>query len=213
MTTVLRIRNHPSIGLYCGRNEGFPPKPLDDGIRKVCWPSCIRASTTSPSSADNVVGGGGPYMRHAARASISRMARIPKAAQRNRHAQHPLARKRARDDARRCSLAPGTRMGTARFRWRARRAAQAFCDIDRTGLRRRRQCSKNGFRWRSSSTTKAIRAEFEAQSKYRMGLLLWMSHPAGPRSCGKPTITTWNRRRPTSPARKLASRCTSNGIA
>ncbi len=30
--TVLRIRNHPSIGLYCGRNEGYPPKPLDDGI-------------------------------------------------------------------------------------------------------------------------------------------------------------------------------------
>jgi len=28
---VLRIRNHPSIGLYVGRNEGFPPKPIDDG--------------------------------------------------------------------------------------------------------------------------------------------------------------------------------------
>ena len=32
--TVLRIRNHASIGIYCGRNEGFPPKPLEDGIRK-----------------------------------------------------------------------------------------------------------------------------------------------------------------------------------
>jgi len=32
---ILRIRNHASIGLYCGRNEGNPPKPLEDGIRKT----------------------------------------------------------------------------------------------------------------------------------------------------------------------------------
>ena len=31
---VKRIRNHPSMGLYCGRNEGNPPEPLDSGIRK-----------------------------------------------------------------------------------------------------------------------------------------------------------------------------------
>ena len=45
--TVLRIRNHPSMGLYCGRNEGSPPQPLDDGIRKLLaelHPAC----TTSP---------------------------------------------------------------------------------------------------------------------------------------------------------------------
>ena len=29
---VERIRNHPSIGLFCGRNEGDPPKPLEDGL-------------------------------------------------------------------------------------------------------------------------------------------------------------------------------------
>ena len=33
--TLLRIRNHPSMGLYCGRNEGSPPQPLDEGIRKL----------------------------------------------------------------------------------------------------------------------------------------------------------------------------------
>ena len=27
---------HPS-GLYCGRNEGYPPKPLEEGIRQVFW--------------------------------------------------------------------------------------------------------------------------------------------------------------------------------
>ena len=33
--TILRIRSHASIGLYCGRNEGFPPAPLEAGIRKL----------------------------------------------------------------------------------------------------------------------------------------------------------------------------------
>ena len=33
--TILRIRNHASIGLYCGRNEGYAPKPLDDGAEVV----------------------------------------------------------------------------------------------------------------------------------------------------------------------------------
>ena len=36
------------------------------------------------------------------------------------------------------------------------------------------------------------RAMFEAQSKNRMGLLIWMSHPAGRRSCGRPTTTISN---------------------
>ena len=32
---VLRIRQHPSIMLYCGRNEGYPPKALDDSLRQL----------------------------------------------------------------------------------------------------------------------------------------------------------------------------------
>jgi beta-galactosidase/beta-glucuronidase len=33
---VKRIRNHPSIGLYCGRNEGYPPDELEKSIRNYC---------------------------------------------------------------------------------------------------------------------------------------------------------------------------------
>jgi beta-galactosidase/beta-glucuronidase len=32
---IQRIRNHPSVCLYCGCNEGDPPEPIDDGIRKM----------------------------------------------------------------------------------------------------------------------------------------------------------------------------------
>ncbi len=57
---VLKIRNHPSIGIYCGRNEGYPPKTLDEGLRSV-------VATLHPgldyisSSADDGVSGHGPY--------------------------------------------------------------------------------------------------------------------------------------------------------
>ena len=32
---VLRYRNHPSIAVWCARNEGYPPKSLDDTLRTM----------------------------------------------------------------------------------------------------------------------------------------------------------------------------------
>jgi hypothetical protein len=32
---VLRFRNHPSIAVWCARNEGFPPKEIDVALRKL----------------------------------------------------------------------------------------------------------------------------------------------------------------------------------
>lgn len=55
-----RIRRHPSIGLYCGRNEGVPPATIDEALRDavktlhgdICYIS---------DSAAGVVSGHGPY--------------------------------------------------------------------------------------------------------------------------------------------------------
>lgn len=77
---VQRVRQHPSIMLYCGRNEGYPPKALDDGLRQLVsqltTPRSSEASSPSPlptgerlgagllyisSSADDGVSGHGPY--------------------------------------------------------------------------------------------------------------------------------------------------------
>src|SRR5258708_26361226 len=30
---ILRFRNHPSIAVWCARNEGNPPKEIDDALR------------------------------------------------------------------------------------------------------------------------------------------------------------------------------------
>jgi beta-mannosidase len=32
---VLRYRNHPSIAVWCARNEGYPPKDLDDALKAM----------------------------------------------------------------------------------------------------------------------------------------------------------------------------------
>ncbi|MHB1701528.1 MAG: glycoside hydrolase family 2 protein [Acidobacteriaceae bacterium] len=32
---ILRFRNHPSIAVWCARNEGFPPKNIDDALRTL----------------------------------------------------------------------------------------------------------------------------------------------------------------------------------
>ncbi len=55
-----RVRRHPSVALYCGRNEGFPPEELDTGIRDLC----AARDGTRPylsHSALRPVSGFGPY--------------------------------------------------------------------------------------------------------------------------------------------------------
>lgn len=58
--TVLRIRNHAAMGLYCGRNEGYPPASLDAAMRKLIT-ELAPDTHYIPSSADGVVEGRGPY--------------------------------------------------------------------------------------------------------------------------------------------------------
>ncbi len=33
--TILRFRNHPSIAVWCGRNEGVPPPIINVGLAKL----------------------------------------------------------------------------------------------------------------------------------------------------------------------------------
>ncbi|MCR5130199.1 MAG: discoidin domain-containing protein [Prevotella sp.] len=56
---VLKVRQHPSIMLYCGRNEGYPPKELDDNLRKLV--AELTPQVYISSSADDGVSGHGPY--------------------------------------------------------------------------------------------------------------------------------------------------------
>ena len=57
---IYRIRNHPSIGIYVGRNEGYPPKTLDAALREAVKKEHPQLGYI-PNSADDGVSGHGPY--------------------------------------------------------------------------------------------------------------------------------------------------------
>jgi Exo-beta-D-glucosaminidase Ig-fold domain/Glycosyl hydrolases family 2/Glycosyl hydrolases family 2, sugar binding domain len=57
---IRRIRNHPSVALYCGRNEGMPPKDLDEAMRKAASELDGTRFYLSNSAA-GIVTGHGPY--------------------------------------------------------------------------------------------------------------------------------------------------------
>lgn len=57
---VKRIRNHPSIALYCGRNEGNPPAVIDTALRAML-PELHPGIHYISHSSQGVVSGGGPY--------------------------------------------------------------------------------------------------------------------------------------------------------
>ena len=57
---VRRIRQHASIGLYCGRNEGFPPEAIDRQLRAYVHALSPGMEYISHSSSEGV-SGGGPY--------------------------------------------------------------------------------------------------------------------------------------------------------
>ncbi len=58
---VGRIRHHPSIVLYCGRNEGYPPESLDTPLRDEVVAGLHPDIPYISSSADGPVSGRGPY--------------------------------------------------------------------------------------------------------------------------------------------------------
>ncbi len=58
---ILRFRNHPSIALWCARNEGYPPKNIDDALQKLMSElEPVRLYQPS-STAGRGVNSGGPY--------------------------------------------------------------------------------------------------------------------------------------------------------
>ena len=58
---ILRFRNHPSIAVWCARNEGYPPKEIDDALRTL-MAELEPTRLYQPSSTDGRgVSSHGPY--------------------------------------------------------------------------------------------------------------------------------------------------------
>ncbi|MCL2660258.1 MAG: glycoside hydrolase family 2 [Acidobacteriaceae bacterium] len=58
---VLRYRNHPSIAVWCARNEGYPPKSLDDALKAMMAELDPSRLYQSNSADGRGVNSGGPY--------------------------------------------------------------------------------------------------------------------------------------------------------
>jgi hypothetical protein len=58
---ILRFRNHPSIAVWCARNEGYPPQEIDDALRKLMAELEPTRLYQPSSTAGRGVHSGGPY--------------------------------------------------------------------------------------------------------------------------------------------------------
>jgi len=175
---VLRIRSHPSMGLYVGRNEGYVPLTIDDGIR-----STLAAFHPDlhyiPSSADDVVEGHGPYQAQPQRYYFTQRA-TPKF-----HSEMGMPNMVTLDSLRLMMPESAT--------WPPEGALWGMHDFTngsaQNGADFRARIEKNygpaaniaEWLWLAQfENYNGYRAMFEAQSKNRMGLLIWMSHACWP---------------------------------
>jgi hypothetical protein len=58
---ILRFRNHPSIAIWCARNEGYPPKEIDDELRPMMAELDPTRLYQPSSTAGHGVFSSGPY--------------------------------------------------------------------------------------------------------------------------------------------------------
>ena len=174
---VERIRNHPSVGLYCGRNEGEPPKPIDDGIRKML-PELHPGLHYISNSAWGVVSGGGPYSVETPKYYFKNRA-TPKL-----HSELGMPNIVTIDSLR--QMMPESSQWPRGLTW-------GLHDFNLTSnVHISELVSMMDKGWGGANNAEdwvtlaqfinydGYRAIFEAQSKNRMGVLLWMSHPSWP---------------------------------
>jgi hypothetical protein len=174
---ILRLRNHPSIALWVGRNEGDPPSTIETGLEYLVA-SLHPGMKYIPNSANRGVSGGGPY-------------RIvpPKYYFQNRsttklHSELGMPNIMTLDSVKQTMPEDA--------RW-PQGNVWGMHDFTRTG-------AQGGSTWLEMIEKNyggaanaadfvelsqfinydGYRAIFEAQSKNRMGVLLWMSHPCWP---------------------------------
>jgi len=175
--TILRIRSHPSMGLYVGRNEGYPPKTLEDGLTGMIA-ELHPGLHYIPSSADGVVGGRGPYR------AMSPNFYFDQRAATKFHSEMGMPNIVSMDSLK--AMMPesamwpmGATWGVHDFSLNGAQGGSSFIERINSSY----GGAKNAADWVSLAqfvNYEGYRAMYEAQSKNRMGLLIWMSHPCWP---------------------------------
>ena len=186
---VRRIRNHPSLGLYVGRNEGYPPAEIDDYLKDMVSDE-HPGLCYIPHSGTDGVSGGGPYRAlpieeyfklrgddrlHSERGmpAVMNYENLVRAMGANRvepvsTMEHPNAMYGIHDWT----------LGGIPGEWCAQRT-DSFNKMLEKAFGEPADAREFAYlsQWINYD---GYRAMFESRSEHRRGLLLWMSHPAWP---------------------------------
>jgi Glycosyl hydrolase 2 galactose-binding domain-like/Exo-beta-D-glucosaminidase Ig-fold domain/Glycosyl hydrolases family 2/NedA-like, galactose-binding domain len=174
---ILRVRNHPSMAIYVGRNEGNPPEVLDTALRALVADIHPDLDYISNSSM-GVVSGGGPYRA------------LPVEDYFLLYGRHKLHSERGMPNVMTYeSLAqtlPEDKLWPQNSQWgmhdyclEGAQGAASFNEIieQAFGPMENAEEFTEMAQWINYD---GYRGMFEGRSKFRKGLLLWMSHSAWP---------------------------------
>lgn len=175
---VKKIRNHPSIGIFVGRNEGNPPPEIEAALTKEL-PALSPGIKYIPNSANGTVGGGGPYGLMPLKSYYQNIRALTKL-----HSEIGLPDIVSYESLK--QMMPQGNIWPQSSNW-------GLHDFTLQGAQHGESFNKtiqdafgkidNLKEWLSLAhwvEYEGYRAMFEAEAKYRMGLLLWMSHSAWP---------------------------------
>jgi hypothetical protein len=185
---IKRIRNHPSIGIYVGRNEGDPSAEIDNYLREAI-PQLHPGIHYISNSASGVVSGGGPYRAlppkdyfrsyghdkfHSERGMPNVMNYESMILAFGEDAIEPVNTKETPNSIYGLhDYTLGGGLGASA------QAASSFNEIIEKAFGKPGN-AKQFAEWAQWINYNGYRAIFEGRSEHRRGMLLWMSHPAWP---------------------------------
>ena len=171
-----RIRSHASIGIWCGRNEGFPPEAIDKKLREYVRDLAPGMEFIS-SSADEGVSGHGPYWALPMKEYFSRQTgKI--------HTERGMPNVMSIESLKRTfspeALWPqSVQWGQHDYTLQGAQRAREFNGLVAEGLGEAKSAEEFA-RWAQLINYNGYRGMFESTSKSRAGLLIWMSHACWP---------------------------------
>jgi len=174
---VKRIRNHPSIAIYVGRNEGNPPEVLDTALRSMIRKIHPGIHYIS-NSAMGVVSGGGPYRALPVRDYFLLYGFNKFHSERGM--PNVMTYESLKQTLPEYALWPqNSQWGLHDYCLESAQAAASFNQMVEKGFGPAGNAKKftELAQWINYN---GYRGMFEGRSMFRQGLLLWMSHPAWP---------------------------------
>ena len=173
---VGRIRHHPCLALYCGRNEGYPPPSLNSLLKQLVEEKHPGMGYI-PSSADDGVGGHGPYNALPREEYFKRP--MPKL-----HTERGMPNVMTYEGLCRTLRAehlwPQNKVwGQHDFTQKGAQRGETFNALVERAFGQPSD-ARTFTEWAQWVNYDGYRAMFESNHLTRTGLIIWMSHPAFP---------------------------------